>query len=510
VSTGAEGPLESEVDMDLHENQLRSLRTASRRVAVAAVVVALGSLMASGARAAVTQPDSADRLIVWTSCPEMVALSDAELDTWKSRGVDGIACTHRHLRDMGGTQDFTGDAGANLTGSRYDFQRRLRDTNVVTRMRARGMKAYLGVYLVNYWNRATPLQDWFDDRGWSNIVLPKMADAAAAARLLGFAGLAFDQELYPQTGGARSATWNWNYPGNVHSEAEVRAKAKQRGQQLMRALTDRFPGIELMAYDVRMPETWDELVQEKVNGRKNAMAARLDPDFWDGLLSVPGYGAVRWVDATFYKGTHIGTWETAFQYHYNKLFSYLSRRLTSWGNASSRLYVSPFSWIGAGPCDCEFNAAQPPAYVATQLAAFRKWGMGGEFADYAYAGLRGFDYSRYVPAMRAASTPAVVDAAPPGLAVNAPRPSSGRVALDGTATDNLAVRSVRWQNDRGASGVAQLTWEVLSGNYNSSYRWRTRWSAPSIPVAPGQNRITVTVEDIKGLTTSQVVTVASA
>src|SRR5207247_990197 len=72
----------------------------------------------------------------------------------------------------------------------------------------------------------------------------------------------------------------------------------------------------------------------------------------------------------------------------------------------------------------------------------------------------------------------------------------------------LAIRFVRWQNDRGAGGMARLTWQVLSGDYNSGYSWQTRWSA-SIPIAPGTNRITITAEDTKGLDTTQALTFAN-
>jgi hypothetical protein len=489
------------------------------RVVIATMAVWIAGVLAlqhsSAAQAAVAEPNSADALIFWTDCTQLVEISDAELDKWKSRGVDGFVCMHGRLRHMGGSQDFTGDPRAGLAGSNYDFQRRLRDTDIVGRMRARGMKAYLGLKLVNYLNTATPLKDWFDDRGWSELVLPKMAEAAAAARQLGFAGLAFDQELYPQKGGATTASWNWNYPGNTHSEAQVRAKARQRGRELMSVLTGSFPGIELMAYHVHLPDTWRELVQEKVNGIERAMDTLLHIDFWDGLSSVEGYGAIRLVDAIFYKTPHLGkNWEPALQYHYNKLYSYLSRRLSNWDYASSRLFVSPFSWINAGPRGSAFDSARSPEHVATQLAAFRKWGMGGEFTNYAYGRLDGFDYTPYVSAMQHASAaPTVVDAEPPVLVVNPARggvPSPvASLSLDGTATDNLAIRFVRWRNHRGGSGTAQHYWDILSGDYRSSYNWRTRWSAPTIPLAPGKNQITITVEDIKGLTTSQAFTFAN-
>ena len=47
-----------------------------------------------------------------------------------------------------------------------------------------------------------------------------------------------DAELYPQHGG-RSATWSWHYPGNTHTEAEVRGEVEQRGKQLMQAMLPR-------------------------------------------------------------------------------------------------------------------------------------------------------------------------------------------------------------------------------------------------------------------------------
>ena len=47
-------------------------------------------------------------------------------------------------------------------------------------------------------------------------------------------------------------------------------------------------------------------------------------------------------------------------------------------------------------------------------------------------------------------------------------------------------------------------WTVLAGDYNTGYQWRMDWSA-TIPGGAGQ-KITVLVEDIKGLVTSTTVT----
>ncbi len=481
------------------------------RGAMVALAIAVAGMLATGqAVARADVPNSADRMTMWMGCSELATLTDAELNTWKSRGVDGFVCMSRWLHGMGGSENFTGNLNADLSSTQYSLQRQLRDSAIIGRLKARGMKAYLGTYLVNYFNKATPLRDWFDDAGWSGAVLPAMGNLAAAAKSLGFAGVAFDQELYPQHGGAKTATWDWNYPGNQRSQQTVRAKARQRGGQLMRRILDAFPHAELVAYDVQFPDTWGEVIQKEVNGYANVYANRLDIDFWDGLTSVEGYDGIRLFDATFYKTPHIGTWDSALHYHYNRLYSYLSKRLSNWTYAASRFHVSPFAWIGPGPCGCAFEAPRPPDYVARQLLAFRKWGTGGEFANYAYGRLRSFDYSPYASAMSPASTPATVDTQAPALGVAAADPArtaNASTRLHGTSGDNLAVRLVRWVSDRGHQGVARASWQVKSGDARSGYSGETSWEIPDIPLEPGDNKITITAEDIKGLTRSAAVTV---
>jgi len=475
--------------------------------ALGALLVAVTALFAAGAQADRTETaagrDSADRIIFWLGCDQIARLTDAQLDEWKSSGVDGFVCMVGHLRGMGGTQNFTGDPKARLRGDSHALQRRLRNTEIGERARDRGMKLYLGAKLVNYSNRATPLRDWFDDRGWRRTVLPRMSDLAAAAKLLGFAGLAFDQELYPQRGNVESATWDWDYPGNTHSEAQVRAKAKQRGGQLMRTLLEAFPGIELTAYDVQFPETWEAVVQGVVNDEEDAYAARLDIDFWDGLTNVEGYSAIRLVDAIFYKSSHLETWDSALRYNAVALAGLLSRRFSNWGHASSRVFLSPFSWIDPGPGEGAFDDARSPDVVLEQLLAFRKWGMGGEFANYVFDDhLSTFDFSPYIDAIREASRPTAVDSTPPTLQVSSIEGSGRSTRIQGTVDDNLAVWAVRWRDDRGRRGAARLRSQILVDPF-SDFALQTSWQLPARALAPGVKRVKVTAQDIKGHLTSR-------
>ena len=454
----------------------------------------------------VGEVNSADRLVFWTRCDDVAALSDADLDEWRNRGVDGFVCMVGYLYGLGGTHAFTGDAAA-PRGRAYALQRRLSDGDLAARARRRGMKLYLGFYASSTHSLATPFADWFDDHGWRRDVLPRAEELAAAARRLGFAGLAVDQELYANSD---SATWDWHYPGHTESERAVREKVRQRGAELMTAMLRGFPGLQLMAYDTEVPGSWEELIQERVNDISRAFADKVQINFWDGLSSVSGYRAIRWMDAIFYKTPHLSAanWDAALQYNANAVYSVLSRRFSNWKYASSRLHLSPFSWVSSGGAS-DHERARDPEYVAEQLAAFRKWGTGREFANYAYSGLRVFDYSRYVPIMRAASAPGQVDSIPPGLSITGRSidDSRNRLSLSGFATDDLAIRAVRWRDGARRSGVARLRWIVESGDARSGWDWRMGWTVRDIPLSRRTTTIRVTVEDIKGLTSVRTVRV---
>lgn len=471
-----------------------------------------GRELFSNRAAPATDPsNSADQLLMWVDWRDCAALTDGDLDRWKARGVRGFICDVKWLHDMGGTYLWTGDRTSPLTGPEYAAQRTFRDSNLVSRANQRGMILYFAFWLTNYWNSATPLVEWFDDARWANFAIPRIRGVAAAARLLGFAGIAFDQELYTQRDG-RKASWGWNYPQNTHTEAEVRAKVKQRGQEVMRAILQGFPNVEILAYDTLFPETAAESVQRTVNRIDHSYDGYTHINFWDGLSSVEGYAMILHLNALFYKSPHIGSWDGVLQEEYNKFHSLLSRRFTHGAAASLRVLESPFIWINAGP-DSKWEYARPPAYVAEQLQVFRKWGQGRILPVYNYGRLGQFDYTPYVAAMRAASTPGMVDSQPPQLTITSPTTesvyttSSASLSLAGYATDNLAVQVIQWSSDHSSNGAARMVWQAKSGNYQSGWDWQMNWSIEAIPLQVGSNTITVTVKDIKGLSQRRVLTV---
>jgi Carboxypeptidase regulatory-like domain len=452
----------------------------------------------------VSVANSADRLIVWTDCNDVVRLSDAELQRWIDRGVDGFVCQTGLLPGLGGTQAFSAERRVRLHGEDARLQRELLASAALRRARQGRLLLYLGFYAANYFNESTPFVDWFDDRGWSQKVLPRVRDLAAAARSMGFAGLAIDQELYPQKDGAKTASWSLRYPGNGRSEAQVRSAVEERGRELMKTMVRAYPGLELVAYDTQIPQSWHEKVQADINDVPNASALDVRIDLWDGISSVQGYSAIRWLDAIFYKTPHLAgaSWDRALEYNANRIYSYLSRRFSNWSYASSRLHVSPFSWVNGG--QTSFERARDPDHVAQQLDAFKRWGAGGVFGNYSYGHLGDFDYGPYDAALRQASTPARVDTRPPTLAVTDPPGGAARISagesfsLRGTASDDFAIRAVRWYDDRGGQGVARLTWNV-TGDYLSGWQGAMDWSIDRLRIAPGVGRLTISAEDIHGL-----------
>src|SRR5206468_3345107 len=158
----------------------------------------------------------------------------------------------QHLADLGGDQSFSANPHASLSGTEYRLQREMRDSKIVSRAQARGIKMWLGFYLSNYSPQVkTPLADWFDDNAWSKVVLP---------------------------------------------------------------------GVDLIDYGTYFPDGWNALVQQEINSAQRPYAKSVQINFWDGLTSVPGYDAIRFFDATFYKTPHLdgSTWDTALTYNANR------------------------------------------------------------------------------------------------------------------------------------------------------------------------------------------------
>ena len=221
------------------------------------------------------------------------------------------------------------------------------------------MKMYLGAYLSNYNNTATPLVDWFDDEAWSQVALPRLGDLAAAAELLGFDGLAFDQELYGQKASVADRDLGVGLPrkhppGGRGAGSCATARRAGNGDRAQRVPD----GLSSRSTTFSFPGDWNELVKQEFGGVEDAAEDLLHLDFWDGMTSVEGYSAIRFYDSIFYKTPHLGTWDAALTHDTNQIFAAFSRGFENWEYASERVHLSPFSWLDAGPDETgEFDDA---------------------------------------------------------------------------------------------------------------------------------------------------------
>ena len=325
-----------------------------RRLAVALVMLSSFAVMlgfgTGGADAAYQPGTAANRTVMWIGVDDLLSMSSADLTQWSQEGIGGFAANVGLLTGMGGTQKFTADPNADLSSSPYVIEDELKNSNIVAEAHALGMKLYLGLDLMNYFNTATPLADWFDDSAWSNTILPGVAGLAGAAHQLGFDGIAMDGELYQEVGNVKTATWAWNYPGNTHSEEQTREEVALRGQQLMAAILQAFPNVQIADDAARFPDTWDAYVIDQSENVEDAYDANLDINFWDGMTSVDGYAGIWFYDETFNKDTGLTsgnaqTWNSALTYEYNSLFSLFSQDFTNWSYAADHVFLSPSAWI---------------------------------------------------------------------------------------------------------------------------------------------------------------------
>jgi hypothetical protein len=192
-----------------------------------------------------------------------------------------------------------------------------------------------------------------------------------------------------------------------------------------------------VAYDTVIAGTWTDKVQEVVNGRFGVYPGRRPRRSVGRAVQRAGLRGDPLVRFHLLQGdAHRRDWAVALEDNANSAYSVLSRRFPNWGYASSRLHVTPFSWIDEGPKDSEFDDAREPDFVAGQLAAFRAWGAGGSFGNYAYAPPTDFDHEPYADAMRRAST---LGHGGPGAAGHSVTSPAGMGTVD-ASDDQLASR----------------------------------------------------------------------
>jgi hypothetical protein len=93
-----------------------------------------------------------------------------------------------------------------------------------------------------------------------------------------------------------------------------------------------------------------------------------------------------------------------------------------------------------------------------------------------------------------------VDHEAPDVQVN-----PGGSSISGSATDDLTIRAVRWRDDLGGSGTAELTFRVNADGALHVRDWQMNWRLRAGDVTPRATTVTVVAEDTKGNTSASAV-----
>ncbi|MEA3404086.1 MAG: hypothetical protein U9R79_22845 [Armatimonadota bacterium] len=122
--------------------------------------------------------------------------------------------------------------------------------------------------------------DWFDDEGWASIV-EHWRIAARVAREGGLIGILFDPEPYREP--HRQFAWTSQPQFEHHTFVEYHQKARQRGGEVMQAITEEYPEITLFCYFMN---SVNSMAAERTNPIQALAGGTYDllPGFIDGWL----------------------------------------------------------------------------------------------------------------------------------------------------------------------------------------------------------------------------------
>jgi hypothetical protein len=127
--------------------------------------------------------------------------------------------------------------------------------------------------------------DWFDDGGWKNIV-EHWRIAAWIARQSGFKGICFDPEPYAPPSSQFSYSAQAGH--DKHTFAEYCKKSRQRGREVMRAVTEEYPNITILSFFLNSNSTVQDerSVQADLSRWLAPLGHGLLPAMLDGWLDV--------------------------------------------------------------------------------------------------------------------------------------------------------------------------------------------------------------------------------
>jgi hypothetical protein len=349
-------------------------------------------------------------IFIWTGEERALALTDAQLEEDKARGVRGFVCGM-------GQMPFTEVKAKKCEATVKPLAERLH---------AHGMTLALTISLSHYWNASTPMAPWFDDddevapgKSWIKwthdyvdpingekrlSIITQLRMFAEMCQRNGVDEIVFDQEEqkggHTEKLGGRTCSWMWNYPAdevgapnwiippNTHTKEQTRAKAEERGKLVMQTLLRACPKLNLAVYYNRLAGTQWEFQFTSYTKKPNpyhedgVMFA-----FWDGLTSVEGYHRISHLDSGWYKTkAKWPDWDTGLE-NRNKATRATYAMMERADYLLPRLAIIPFWWPDKSRALKEANgyaAYKGDEKVLEQAKACARWTEGNRSHVYTH------------------------------------------------------------------------------------------------------------------------------
>ena len=152
--------------------------------------------------------------------------------------------------------------------------------------------------------------DWFDDAGWREVV-NHWRLLARLAKQGGLRSLLYDAEPYTKP---HSQFRYGAQPGrDQHSFAEYRAKARQRGGEVMRAVAEEFPDVKIFSYRL-FSDMLPMLDSGDLTRALESDTYGLQPAFVDGWMDAlpPGFTIVEGTEDVGYRANSPAEYNAAF------------------------------------------------------------------------------------------------------------------------------------------------------------------------------------------------------
>ena len=152
--------------------------------------------------------------------------------------------------------------------------------------------------------------DWFDDAGWRAVV-EHWRLLARLARQGGLRGLLYDAEPYVKP--HSQFRYGAQAEREKHTFAEYRAKARERGREVMRAVAEEFPGAVIFSYRL-FSDMLPLLDSGDLARALEADTYGLQPSFVDGWMDAlpPGLTIIEGTEDIGYRANSPAEYNAAF------------------------------------------------------------------------------------------------------------------------------------------------------------------------------------------------------